>query len=92
MKKSERVVRYLTEALNFKEVESASRKYRKFIAPVGPTGKKSENFYYIGKAGACRTGKSISNAWSISHIVDPKMEAWEIEQAKDLAERLMKPY
>jgi hypothetical protein len=56
------------EGLGFEEVESRSR-YRQF--------EKGDKRWFVGKAGAVRSGKFSSNSVSIKYGVKKKMEEWE---------------
>ncbi len=47
-----------------KETPSRS-KYRQFTRP----GHEQGYFYFVGKNGALRTGKSASNSISLSHLI-----------------------
>jgi len=67
----DRVVHFLTEALHYHEVPSNSRKYRKF-----EKGGKS-SYFFVGRNGAVRAGKSISNSISLTSFAHRQMEAWE---------------
>lgn len=51
-------------ALTLKEVKGKTSKYRVF-------DRKNGQFYFVGKNGALRTGKSVSD--SISLTVNPKL-------------------
>jgi len=46
------------------EVESRSRKYKQFMIPG------RDNFYFVGKSGALRVGKTISNSISLTHVTE----------------------
>ena len=65
---TDRVIRFLTEGLKFAERPSKS-KYRLFV--------KGEHQYHIGKAGAVRAGKTISNSVSLTGRVHANMKLWE---------------
>lgn len=67
---TDRVIRFLTEALNKKEFPSKN-KYRKF------TGSNPTSFYWVGKNGAVRAGKNIANSISLTARIHTKMELWE---------------
>lgn len=71
MTKTERIVRFLTEGLKKTELTSTSRKYRKF------TGRDENHFYFVGKAGAVRSGKIASDSISITDLVNKNMLLWE---------------
>ena len=67
---TDRVIRFLTEGFHKKEFPSKN-KYRKF------TGSSDESFYWVGKAGALRAGKSVSNSISLTSRIRVNMELWE---------------
>ena len=82
---TDRVVRYLVEGRKMQEVKSKSR-YRQFI----PTG-NNPNFYFVGKAGAIRSGTNASNSISITDYVLQRMKLWEARLQKlvdDINEKL----
>ena len=68
---TDRVVRYLVEGRKMQEIHSKSR-YRQFI----PTG-NNPNYYFVGKAGAIRSGRTASNSISITDTIYRNMEMWE---------------
>ena len=57
--KAEKVIAYL-KSCGCSEVTSKSRKYRTFTRPG------REGFYYVGKCGALRAGKTVSDSISLS--------------------------
>lgn len=61
MKKTlaDKVIDFLIEK-GMKEVPSKSRKYRTFSPP------NRDDFYFVGKKGAVRVGKTSSKSFSIS--------------------------
>lgn len=61
MKKSEKIINYLIEN-GCKEVKTTSSKYRKFSLPKFP-----DIFYFVGKNGALRKGKNISESFSLTY-------------------------
>jgi len=65
---TDRVIRFLTEGLEFVEKPSKNR-YRLFV--------KSDLRYHVGKAGAVRAGKTISNSVSLTGKIRMHMELWE---------------
>lgn len=65
---TDRVVRFLVEALKFQETKSRSR-YRQFV--------KGDRKYFVGKAGAVRAGKSASDSVSLTDQVHANMKMWE---------------
>jgi len=67
---TDRVIRFLTEGLHKKELPSKN-KYRKF------TGSSEQSFYWVGKAGAVRAGKSPSNSTSLTDRIRANMTLWE---------------
>jgi hypothetical protein len=64
--KAERIAEYLVKTKGAVEVPSRSRKYRTFTRPDIPKDLFQETFYFVGKAGAVRTGRTISDSYSIS--------------------------
>ncbi len=60
MTKTEMIIKYLLSK-GCKEIQSTSRKYRKFESP------KKTTFYWVGKSAGLRKGKTISNSISLSH-------------------------
>lgn len=66
---TDRVVRYLVEGLKMREDISKSR-YRQFTSTTGAR-------YFVGKAGAIRTGRTASDSISISNRIYRIMAAWE---------------
>lgn len=73
---TDRVVRFLVEGLNRNEMEyTKSGKFRKFAGSHSYVGNIS--FYWVGKAGAVRAGKSPSNSISITSQVHANMKMWE---------------
>lgn len=75
---TDRVVRYLMEGLKASEVTCQSKKYRQFHVP-GKQGWNSWSRYFIGRAGAIRSGKNARNSTSISDHIYPRMELWEAQ-------------
>jgi hypothetical protein len=67
---TDRVVRFLVEAIKMKEVPSRS-KYRQFSSP------RPGRFYFVGKAGAVRAGRTASDSVSITDQVHANMKVWE---------------
>ena len=67
---TDRVIRHLTEGLKKTELSSKNR-YRKF------TGSSTNSFYWVGKNGSVRAGKSPSNSISLTDKVRANMELWE---------------
>lgn len=72
---TDRVVRFLVEGLRRQELPSKN-KYRKF------TGSKPDSFWWVGKNGAVRSGKSGSDSYSITDRFRVYMEAWERREGK----------
>lgn len=68
----DRIIRFVTQGLHRREVTSTSKKYRKFVA-------KTPYFWFVGKAGAVRSGVNSSSSISITDAVKPKMAQWEKE-------------
>lgn len=60
MTKAEQVIEIL-KGRGAREVTSTSRKYRKFTYPNRP-----DQFYWIGKAGAVRVGKTVGDSVSLT--------------------------
>lgn len=65
---TDRVIRFLTEGLKFVEKPSKNH-YRLFT--------KGGLQYHVGKAGAVRAGKTISNSVSLTGSVHANMKLWE---------------
>lgn len=64
MTRQETIVQYLTQA-GCREVKSSSRKYRQFTSP-----KRPGSFYYVGRQGAIRRGRSVSSSISLTAFVN----------------------
>ena len=71
MTKTDRIVRFLTEGLKKTELPTNTRKYRKF------TGRNDQLFYFVGKAGAVRSGRIASDSISITDLICKNMVMWE---------------
>lgn len=67
MSNQELLVEYLTQICGAREVKSRSRKYRQFKSRKHP-GK----FYFLGRNGAVRLGKSVSSSVSLTAFVNIK--------------------
>ena len=84
---TDRVVRYLVEGRKMQEIPTKSR-YRQFI----PTG-NNPNYYFVGKAGAVRSGRTASNSISITDAIYRNMEMWEarlqatVDKCNEILER-----
>lgn len=65
---TDRVIRFLTEGLKFTEIPSKN-KYRTFV--------KGDHRYYVGKAGAVRAGRNVSESVSLTDAVKANMSLWE---------------
>jgi len=63
----DRIVNYLATKNNFKEVPSRSRKYRCLADP------NTDRLYWVGKHGAVRVGKIVSDSVSITRFIHRKM-------------------
>ena len=63
MTKQEKVINLLIKK-GYVEIACISKKYRQFV--------KSGNTdsLFVGKKGACRIGKTVSNSTSMSHIIE----------------------
>ncbi len=72
----ERIARYLVDGRGFREVESRSRKYRQFQAPG------AESYYFVGRSGAVRSGRIVTNSSSITPQVQKHMKIWEVAPNK----------
>ena len=68
---TDRVVRYLVEGRDMAEINSRS-KYRQFVQHGN-----NPNYYFVGKAGAVRAGKSASDSVSLTDMVHANMKLWE---------------
>jgi hypothetical protein len=62
--KAQRIVEYL-ERHGYCEVPFRSKKYRAFRKP----GK--DTYTFVGKAGAVRAGRTVSDSVSVSHLFTP---------------------
>ena len=83
MTKRERVIRFFTEGLKFRESQSASRKYRKFTkSGTAPDGEPWTT-YFIGRNGAVRAGKKVSDSVSLTVPVHANMRLWERKNEKE---------
>ena len=67
---TDRVVRYLVEGRGMTEMTSRS-KFRWFVHPG------SDSNYFVGGAGAVRSGKTSSNSVSLTDMVHRMMKVWE---------------
>ena len=56
------------KAKGCRELPSNSRKYRKFTHPV------QGNYYWVGKAGALRSGKTIGDSVSLGRYIYPEIK------------------
>ena len=74
MKESDRIIRFLTEGLHCNEIPSKS-KYRQFKK------NNTNGFYFVGKNGALRAGKNISNSISLTDHIEANMKLWEAKNA-----------
>ncbi len=72
---TDRVVRYLVEGCKMQEVFSKSR-YRQFTKFDLQTN--TARNYFVGKAGAIRSGRTASNSISITDTIYRNMEMWEV--------------
>lgn len=62
------------------EVNSPSSKYRKFTCPTaGP----DPRFYWVGKLGALRFGKTVTSSTSRARLVPTLLKAWDAKHAQD---------
>ena len=68
MTKTDRIIRYL-RASGFVEEMSTSKKYRKFTF--------NNRTYWVGKAGAVRTGRTCFESVSITDAIESRMKLWE---------------
>ena len=69
---TDRVVRFLVDGLKMQEQEAFYRsKYRLFIS------KHTNRRYFIGKAGAIRAGRTVSDSVSITTEFHVNMMMWE---------------
>ena len=75
---TDRVVRFLVEGLKKKELYyDRSDKYRKFEGSRSELHQAFPSSYWVGKAGAVRAGRSISNSASLTSQVHANMKMWE---------------
>jgi hypothetical protein len=77
--KWERIVRYLENGMGLKRVPTQSKKYMAYERKDRPGV-----YYFVGKAGALRTGKTASDSLSLSLFADyfwKNLERWEEENA-----------
>jgi hypothetical protein len=70
-KKSERVIRALSN-MGTTEVKSTSRKYRVFALPTDG----GDKLYFVGKAGALRTGSCVSKSVSLDIVLSSILAKW----------------
>ncbi len=68
---TDRAVRYLVEGRDMAEINSRS-KYRQFVQHGN-----NPNYYFVGKAGAVRTGQVSSESVSLTDVVHRMMKVWE---------------
>ncbi len=73
---TDRVLRFVIEGLKKEELESTTRKYRKFSGNIEGT------FLYVGKNGAVRIGKTSSNSFSMTTNYLNRMVQWETANDK----------
>ena len=66
-----RIIAYLKDFCSCKEVPGRSRKYITLGRPDGP------GYYFVGKAGAVRTGATVSGSVSITAAVQHNVKLWE---------------
>ena len=66
MNKAEKIIKWLEEERGCIELKSKSGKYRQFKRL------DSTDFYFVGKNGALRAGKSASNSVSLSDMINIK--------------------
>ena len=69
--KSDKAALFLQKALNKTELPSKSRKYRKFDSS------RKDMFYWVGKAGGVRVGRTASEAISITRHFHLNLRKWE---------------
>jgi hypothetical protein len=67
-----KVENYLVGKLKMVELETTSRKYRKFQSPAG-------GIFWLGKNGALRAGRTISDSYSITESHKLKIDDWHIK-------------
>ena len=60
LSKAETIIKYLIENEGAEEVSSNSRRYRKFTRPG------TNRFYYVGKMGAIRSGRTATDSISLT--------------------------
>lgn len=69
MKKVDKIITAIT-ALGSVEVKSKSAKYRTFTRP------DTSDLYFVGKNGALRTGKNVSDSISLEMVVPMILERY----------------
>lgn len=74
---TERTISFLTEGLGMRELPS-KYKYRKFEKKtVNIDADMPTSYYWVGKAGAVRAGKTSSDSISLTDKVHANMNLWE---------------
>lgn len=68
MTKAERAIKFLIDR-GSREISSSSRKYHKLTCPGKP-----DRFYWVGKAGAVRVGRTAGDSISVTDIVARQIE------------------
>jgi len=74
---TDRVIRYLVGGLGFREVNPGrTSKYRKFSISDGKRESTGPD-YWVGPAGAVRSGRTPSSSISLTDKIHRQMTAWE---------------
>jgi len=58
----DKIIEFLKERFSMKEVPSKSRKYRLLVGP-------KKDLYWIGRRGAVRVGRTLSDSQSITDYI-----------------------
>ena len=77
MGKADKVVEWLL-SLGATELESSSKKYRKFTSPFGHDKEKGV-FAWVGRKGAVRLGRTLKESVSVSSSVNWRMKRKEVK-------------
>lgn len=67
---ADKIAEYL-EASGMVEIESPSQKFRRFKKK----NEGRESFYWLGRKGAVRAGRTLSESISVTHLIKERMRA-----------------
>ena len=76
MTKTEKIVEWLKARGREEIIPSKSKKYRQF------TGRGPNSYYWVGKNGALRSGRTVRESFSIGYIVLWNIDNWNIDKRK----------